>query len=56
MNIMKVLKRGDLQWCGTHIVLYDLLDPSHCQDEDEWDQCGVATGRRYIRDLLMRVK
>lgn len=30
--------------CGTHVVLYDLLDPSHCQDEDERDQCGVATG------------
>lgn len=42
--------------CGTHVVLYDLLDPSHCQDEDERDQCGVATGWRYVRDLLTRVK
>lgn len=40
--------------CGTHIVLYDLLDPGYGEDEDEWDQRGVATGRRYIRDLLMK--
>lgn len=42
--------------CATHIVLDDLFDTSHCQDEDERDQRGVATGRWYIGDLLTRVK
>lgn len=44
------------QWWDTHVILYDLFDPGHSEDEDEWDQCGVATGRWYIRDLLQRVK
>lgn len=38
--------------CCTHIVLYDLFNPGHSEDEDERNQCGVATGRWYIRDLL----
>lgn len=48
--------RNKWKTCSTHIVLYDLFDPSHSEDEDERDQRGVATGRWYIRDLLKRVK
>lgn len=40
----------------THIVLYDLFDPSHCENEDKRDERGVATGRWHIGDLLMREK
>lgn len=36
----------------THIILNDLLDPSHSQNKDKGHQRCVATHRWYIRDLL----
>lgn len=39
---------------ATHVVLYDLLDAGHREDEDERHQSGVATGRRHVGDLLVR--
>lgn len=54
--LLKTFFKNELKACFTHIVLYDLFNPGHSEDEDEWDQRGVAAGRRYIRDLLKRVK
>lgn len=45
-----------MESAATHVVLYDLFDSSHCQDEDERYQCGVATRRGHIGDLLRGAK
>lgn len=37
---------------NTHIILNDLLDPSHCQNKDKGHQRCVAARWGDIRDLL----
>lgn len=45
-QFMNELKAGFYPRYGdTHIVLYDLFDPGHCENEDKRDERGVATGR-----------
>lgn len=48
----KIKVRKVFSYRATHEVLDDLLERTHCQNENQWHECCVSTCWRDIRYLL----